>query len=182
MISKLIKEKIEEKFGKKIRYPKDCEALASEISFCTKQQVSASTIKRLMGFIKGIQEPRTYTLDLVAEYLGRASFEELVMEFSDREPEEPSIKELTSGNVAKGQKLKLSYEPSKHIVIECIDEGLFEISVCDGRTLKPKDNIRLAAIKHSYPLFISEVVRYGKSMGPMVLAKLSGITSIEILE
>ena len=81
MISSIIKERIEARFGQIIRYSKDCESLAVDISANTKHTISGSTIKRLMGFVKGVQEPRMYTMDAIAEYLGYSSFDEFIKEF-----------------------------------------------------------------------------------------------------
>jgi hypothetical protein len=67
MLSEIIKQKIEERFGKAVRYPKDCEALASIISSVCNERVSASTLKRLYGFVKGVEQPRQFTLDLIAD-------------------------------------------------------------------------------------------------------------------
>jgi len=61
MLSKITRKEIETKFGKEIRYPADCEALSSHILMETKQRVSTSTLKRILGFVKGIKEPRLYS-------------------------------------------------------------------------------------------------------------------------
>ena len=61
---------MEKKFGKEIRYPSDCDSLSEDIFISTKQKISVSTLKRLLGFVSGVQEPRLYTLDVLAKYLG----------------------------------------------------------------------------------------------------------------
>ncbi|NSW46440.1 MAG: hypothetical protein HPY79_11560 [Bacteroidales bacterium] len=76
MLSDTIKNQIESVYGQKIRYPKDCDALASEISSKTGCQISVSTVKRLFGFIKTTSNPNQYTLDTIAIYLGYASWQE----------------------------------------------------------------------------------------------------------
>ena len=58
-----------------MRYPKDCNALADHISALCKTKISGSTLKRLYGFVKGTQEPRLYTLDIISEYLGFRGWE-----------------------------------------------------------------------------------------------------------
>ena len=85
MLSKIIKEKIHHRFGNEVRYPKDCEALAQHISNQCKTRISGSTLRRLYGFVKGIREPRLYTLDIIAEYLGYKSWEQLLGSFEKAE-------------------------------------------------------------------------------------------------
>lgn len=70
MLSNEIRKKIELRYGSPIRYSKDCEALARSIANACKQQISITTLKRLLGFAKSIESPRLYTLDTLAEYLG----------------------------------------------------------------------------------------------------------------
>ena len=70
MLSPVIKEQIELKLGRNIRYHSDLECLCIEIESQTKQKVSLNTLKRLFGFISGVSEPRLYTLDTIALYLG----------------------------------------------------------------------------------------------------------------
>jgi hypothetical protein len=77
MLSKVIKDMMVEKCGHEIRYPKDCSVLANHISKTCKTSISPSTLMRLFGFVRGTKEPRLYTLDIVAEYLGYPAWEHL---------------------------------------------------------------------------------------------------------
>ena len=70
MIPDSIRILIENRFGKKIAYSKDCEALSFSIKKVCQEKISPTTLKRLFGFAKSIDQPRTYTLDLLANYIG----------------------------------------------------------------------------------------------------------------
>lgn len=65
-----LKKRIESVYGREIKYARDCEPLATEISQSTGGTVSASTVKRLLGFVKTSSKPSQYTLDTIAIYLG----------------------------------------------------------------------------------------------------------------
>lgn len=69
MLNDTIIKQVENVYGQKIRYSKDCDALALEISSKTGCQISVSTVKRLFGFIKTTSNPNQYTLDTIAIYL-----------------------------------------------------------------------------------------------------------------
>jgi hypothetical protein len=69
MIPDNIKQLIENRFGRKILYSKDCEALAVSIKRACNESISATTLKRMFGFAKNIEKPRLYTLDVIAIYL-----------------------------------------------------------------------------------------------------------------
>lgn len=74
---------IEDKIGKEIRYPIDCEHLAYDIEKETKLRISANTLKRLFGFLEDIKKPRLYTLDVVAKYLGFKNWDFLELSFKE---------------------------------------------------------------------------------------------------
>ncbi|MGD9930988.1 MAG: hypothetical protein AB7U05_13300 [Mangrovibacterium sp.] len=69
-IIEILKEDIQNKFGKEIRYGKDCNELSEVILDNTKRQVSTSTLKRFFGIIDSPFKPSRYTLDTLAIFLG----------------------------------------------------------------------------------------------------------------
>ena len=118
MLSKLIKEKIQARLGKAVRYPKDCDRLADHIMEVCQATLSASTLRRLMGFVGGMNEPRLYTLDVIAEYLGYRGWDELLASFEPAGDEPESvIEKLDPEQVRNGQTIQLAYEPAKVIEI-----------------------------------------------------------------
>lgn len=78
MIPLHIKKKIEKKFGKNVRYSKDCEVLAISISKYCGETISASTVKRMFGLRHSTTKPRVSTLDIISNYVGYNSWNEAV--------------------------------------------------------------------------------------------------------
>lgn len=78
MITAAIRQKIEARFGKPIRYSKDCEGLAISINKSCHERVSVTTLKRLLGFAKCVDHPRLYTLDVIAAYIGYKDWSSLL--------------------------------------------------------------------------------------------------------
>ena len=78
MITSTIKNRIEYQFGKKIRYPKDCFALANEISKVCKENISPATLMRLFGLTKNNSQPRLFTLDVIAQYCGYSTWDDFL--------------------------------------------------------------------------------------------------------
>jgi len=78
-----IRTKIEARLGKPILYSKDCEVLAKSIEKVCGERIGITTIKRLFGFASGTTQPRLYTLNLLAQYIGYKNWETLVSEIED---------------------------------------------------------------------------------------------------
>ncbi len=180
MLSKHIKDKIHIKYGQVIRYPVECVALADHISTLCKRKISASTLKRLYGFVKGsTQEPRLYTLDLISEYLGYKGWEHLLQSLDNSPPSKnKEVQKMKPEQVGKGQSIILSYEPSKKI--EMIKkENVFLITSSNDRRLLVNDEIKFKLIELHYPFTLTSLIRKGQSIEVRQLATVSGITSIE---
>jgi len=73
-----IRLKIESRFGRKIAYSKDCEALSKNIEKVCNERISTTTLKRIFGFTKSSEKPRLYTLDVLATYIGYADWSNLI--------------------------------------------------------------------------------------------------------
>ena len=78
MITAAIRQKIEARYGKPLRYSKDCDGLANSINKSCHERVSVTTLKRLFGFAKSVEQPRLYTLDVVAAYIGYKDWSSLL--------------------------------------------------------------------------------------------------------
>ena len=79
MLNALIIKEIEGKFGTPIKYPKDCESLSNSIQLNCNKLISVSTLKRLMGFVKQVEQPHKHTLDVIANYIGYKDWEEAML-------------------------------------------------------------------------------------------------------
>jgi hypothetical protein len=182
MLSKVIRERIEQKFGQEIRYSKECEVLANEISSFTAKKISASTIKRLFGLAKGINEPRLYTLDVLSVYLGYRNYDELLAEFQlVNSSEFEIVEEINSKDLRINAELSLDYEPNRSLKLRYLGDSSFELLEAMNSKLKANDILIVRHIVRNYPLFLRNVIRQEKSLGAYTAAKISGITSIRIL-
>ncbi|MCW8896871.1 MAG: hypothetical protein OQJ96_13490 [Flavobacteriales bacterium] len=182
MLAKKIIELIEQKHGRKIRYPKDCEALAGDISEKTRQTISSSTIKRLMGFVKGTKEVRTYTLDIIATFLEYSCYEHLLGELDYHHPEKPPItKEVIIKNLGKGQKVKLKLGGKESILFSCSGKDELEVLQSKSPSINIGDKIKLDKVLLNYPLYVKQIVRNNEEIEGCIVSKISGVTSIILL-
>ena len=66
--------KVEERYGRRVNTSTDFEALSVTIERETGEFISASTLKRLWGYVTLQPSPRVATLDVLARYAGAPSF------------------------------------------------------------------------------------------------------------
>jgi N-acetylneuraminic acid mutarotase len=70
-----LKEQLEIVYGQEIKYVKDCDVLAGDMTLKTNRNISPSTLKRLLGFNKSSGKASLYTLDTIGKYLGFDSWQ-----------------------------------------------------------------------------------------------------------
>lgn len=78
MLPPEIVRKINEKFGREIRYSSDVDELVDDIKRTTHESIGLNTVKRLLGMISGKCVPRCYTKYIIARYVGYGSWDELI--------------------------------------------------------------------------------------------------------
>jgi len=181
MLSQVIKEKIEEKAGQRIRYSRDCEALADKILSSCKCSISSSTLQRLFGFVKSKKQPRTYTLDILAAYLDYGTWDELLLSLNNKAAVEKEIKELKPTALKSGQKFALNYQPDTEITIEYFGKYRFKVLSAKNSRLKPGEVFKTSIIMLHHPLFILDIEGSSGKEGRIIEGKISGITSIKKL-
>ena len=76
-----LRDKIEETIGRKMKTPKDFDFLSEQVFEKLHETVSATTLKRIWGYLSETSVPRISTLDILSQYVGYtdwASFMEQV--------------------------------------------------------------------------------------------------------
>lgn len=182
MLSEIIKKRIEEKSGIKVLYSRDCDILANKISSESNCRISASTLRRLFGFVKGTQEARVYTLDVISNYLGYSTWEDLIKPFDPNENiSSNSIIELKSNKLKLGEQYEYKFKPNAEVIIEFIGKSRFKVISSKRSQLKNGDIFTASVLTLHHPLFILNVERNGESIDKIIEAKVSGLTAIEKL-
>ncbi len=183
MLSEIIKELIERKLGKEIRYSSDFEHLSFDIEKHTKQRVGVNTMKRLFGELEGIKEPRLYTLDTVARYLDFKNWDEMLESLDEKGNSDFStIEEIEMGNLNTGNQIRFQYSPDREVLIEYIEKNLFKVIESLNSKLKINDIIEIDHFVLKYPLMVNNVIRNGISLGKFTAGKVSGITKLELIQ
>lgn len=183
MLSKEIIARIEQKFGGAIKYPKDCEGLSNAIKQACKQHISPSTLKRLFGFVKKVEQPRRYTLDVLANYIGFKDWDSCVR-FSKSQDNSSffMVDGIETRKLKKGNKVEFTYEPGRHVVLQYNGSEKYKVISSRNSKLQDGDVIQFSYMALNHPLIAADVSRNKKSLGKFTAGKINGISSIKILE
>jgi len=163
MISEQLKKRVELKFGKLIRYPKDCRGLSIELEKVCLRKVSAATLMRIFGIIKEPCNPTLHTLDLLAEYAGFECHREVVS--SDYLPirrKAHSYLKLT--DIIIGSTFVISTLESK-LVLTKVSDNTFQVLGSENTNLEIGDTLMILRIDLGYPIICECITRSGRELG-----------------
>lgn len=65
-----LRDMVEEAIGRKMKTPKDFEFLSEQVFEKLHETVSATTLKRIWGYLSEASIPRISTLDILSQYVG----------------------------------------------------------------------------------------------------------------
>lgn len=172
---------LEEKLGRRIRYPKDCDGLAVEISKIAGDRLSPSTLKRIFGFITPGGAPSLYTLDVISKFLGYLDWEDLQAQLKSLGDSHfldvgPNI--LRSEDISEGYEFEIGYSPERKILLLCIGKATFRVLESENSSLCKDDIVVIHLLGQNYPLIVNSIHRDDKILGPWIAAKSNGIDYI----
>ena len=184
MVLIILKKKVEEKFGEKVRYPSQCEALSEAIFESTGERLSLVTLKRFFGFTTAEVVPRLSTLDILSQYCGYASFEIAKSEIlnSGLISEFGNIERIESSDLGNDSTVIIKYEPGRLLKLRHIEQSLFIVEESVNSKLKKGDYVEIDSITVGFELIVPKVIREGIDLGSYISAKQGGIQSIQVVK
>ena len=158
---------METQCGRKIRSSADCEYLALDIESLTGEHIGVNTIKRLLGFISDEHNPRITTLNIIARYVGCETWEQFCcMRYAYASSAfTGKRKEIVVRQLELGRRIRIMYFPKRIVDIEYQGDCHFLVLKSENSKLQQGDQLILTHIIERYPLWVSEVIRDGESLG-----------------
>jgi hypothetical protein len=175
----MLRQQICQKWGNQVRYPRDCEALSEHIFHLTRQQVHSHTLQRFFKLLKPASErPRDFTLDTLARYIGYADFNAFVENKPLDEPLVSGFEYQTLGSDYKGDIFEIAYAPNRRLKLKLREAGLYEVLESENSKLMKGDLLEIEAMVLRFPLYVRNVIRDKKELGPYIGAKSGGLTRL----
>lgn len=171
-------QRVETSFGKAIVTSRHFDELRESIYGRTGILLSATTLKRLWGYLDEPVAPRRYTLDILCRYAGWKSWQE----FCDS----PKTDDIESGPVGQphidvrrqlreGDTVVLTWLPDRVCRIRCLGDDRFEIVEAQGTRLTAGDVFRVEHIIADAPLYLNCLTRGEENLGTYVCGSKTGI-------
>ncbi len=174
---KQVIQNIKDKSGLSFRQSKDYATLSTLIYNETNERISDNTLRRLMGVKKDGGEARRVTLDIIAQYLGSPTWEEYQDEISDSRFCDKLL-EICSKDLALGQHVEVHYSPNRILKLQLVAPETFKVEACSSKNLQVGDLLKIQSFIETKALFVSQVVRDGRSIGQYIAGEVGGVEKI----
>lgn len=178
MKDEILIQRIEEVTGQHYDSPKDFNQLSELIFSKTEEMVSPTTLKRIWGYLDSASSPRSYTLDVLARFLGYRDYEAFKTEnqHPDVQSDITLCDKVSCGDLAIGDLLELSWLPNRVCRVEHLGGGNFRIVEARNTKLSVGDTFFCSLFITHEPLFVDKLIHEGKGPFVYVAGKKDGIT------
>lgn len=175
-----LKDEVARTFGSRLETSTDFNALSDSIEARIGELLSASTLKRLWGYVSPQSRPRMSTLDLLSKYCGRSCYAEICAELRDTSGF-LSANRVDSASLDSGAEVLLKWMPDRTVLIKHL--GGMRFRVLDGgrSKLREGDEFEAASFLCGHPLYIGAIIRDGKPLPPYVAGRSGGLKEVSVL-
>ena len=175
-----LRREIETAVNRRLATPKDFDALREMIFSRLHILVSATTLKRIWGYIDDNVSTRRGTLDILARYLGYADFEAFANGATADGGELPSNPIMSrridvDEELQPGDLLRLTWQPGRVCDVEYRGERLFCVVASQNTRLCAGNTFKCSLMIEDEPLYIDNLIVDGKAPVAYVCGKRSGI-------
>lgn len=176
----LLRKAVEEKSGLRIQTSKDFETLAEEITDSRAGYVSASTLKRLWGYVKDTPGKHISTLNVLARYAGYArgysEFEASMNMKNEVESGYERKRVLDVLNLKPESLVEVRWFPDREIVLRSRGGILFEVVKSVNSKLNAGMKVRCARIVEGEPVIFDIPDEDGNLKLNFKGGKIKGVT------
>lgn len=180
-IKELLLADIESSVGRRIKTPKDFDTLRERIFGRLGILVSATTLKRVWGYLPGDVETRESTLDILARFIGYGDWAYYRLHrMENRDPESNPVMSRSldvSGCLKPGDTVTLTWQPDRICRVRYLGDMEFEVEWSRHTRLQAGDRFRCAHIIEGEPLYLDHLIQTSAPKAPTayVCGRQSGV-------
>lgn len=177
-VEKLRKD-IEAALGHTLHTPRDFNILSKRIYARLHTMISATTLKRLWGYLNDGGQPRSNTLNILARFVGYHDWEEyhqnaMLPEGQQSDPvysRRLSVKE----ELHPSDRVRLTWLPGRVCDIEYLGDLDFRVVASEKTRLHPGDTFQCSLVVEGEPLYLDHLIQEGRAPIAYVCGKKNGV-------
>lgn len=178
-----LKELVEKKYGRELTSSADFERFSEYLGSLQQHTVSASTLKRMWGYVADEHQARTATLDTLAAYLGFKHFSHFCAHEEANTPTSGFVvsEQIKSDNLKKGDELEIGWTPERRIHLRYDGDYFFTVLKAENSLLQQGDRFKAVSFISGEPLHLPYLIRDGKQTEPFIAGRNGGLSFVKKL-
>lgn len=177
-----LKSLVEQKYGKILGTTTDFEEFSLYLEKKTGKRVSASTLKRLYGYVNDDHKPRIVTLDILAQYIGHKNYMEFMQWLKTSTKYNSSFfkaNQLVSSDLRIGEEIAIGWSPNRLLQLRYLGDSTYEVEAAENSKLKAGDKFVTGCFIKEQPLYLPYIERDGERTASFVAGRNGGLTLIK---
>ena len=177
--------RIEASIKRKIETPADFDFLRGIIWERTHEQISTSTLKRLWGYVDGVDNARNSTLNVLSKALGYENWDAFILKLKSENVDNSDLvmsESMSSSNLKIGDRLMIAWQPNRVCVLKYLGDNQFEVMESQNSKLKVGDTFRCGLFILGEPVYINDLRQNNGTGEPklFVIGNKSGLTKLRV--
>ena len=176
-------DEVEQKYGRRIATTTDFESLSVVIEHQIGEMLSASTLKRLWGYVSLNPTPRIATLDILSRFVGHKNFKAFCESLKESKAFVStffSSNYQTVSELVPGVHVTIGWAPNRLVKLNYLGDFQFEVMSSENSQLLPGDRFEISEIIVGYPLYISRIQRDGEYTPSYVAGRQKGVSLMKV--
>lgn len=178
-----LKQLVEQKYTKSLCTTTDFEEFSLYLRIKKGKNISASTLKRIYGYVNDDHKPRMCTLDLLAQYVGYTDFKAFVLWLKYSTKYNSSFfmaDQLTSYQLTIGTEIMVGWTPNRMLTLRYEGNSTYVVVRAENSKLMQGDRFVTGCFIMGQPLYLPYIERDGDRTMPFVAGRNGGISVLKI--
>lgn len=179
-----LKSLVEQQYGRILSTTTDFEEFSLHLAKKQGNSVSASTLKRLYGYVHSDHKTRIVTLDVLARYIGHRNYTAFVSWLKTSTRYNSSFfkaNQLVSSDLEKDTEVAIGWSPNRLLHLRYLGDSGYEILSSENSKLQEGDRFVTGCFIKGQPLFLPYIERDGQHTASFVAGRNGGLTIIDII-
>lgn len=181
---KFLLSEVEKTYGRSVSTTTDFEALSVVIERDINDRLSASTLKRLWGYVSNNSSPSLTTLNILSRFIGKNDFRtfcEDIKKLSVFESSFFSSQFISAADLQPGNIIQIGWNPDRMVFLEYLGNFRFRVTRNLNSSLREGDEFEVSSFFLGYPLYIPRLLRNSEYTPSYIAGSVNGLTTLELL-
>lgn len=170
---------VEDTLHRTLTTPKDFDEACESIERRTHERLSRTTLMRMWGYVREPVEPRQFTLSTLARFCGYIDWKNFVEQFSCNGDQQSNPlagdKIDVLDDLREDDVVTFTWQPDRLMKTRYLGNGHFEVVYSEKTRLRRGTTFLCFLVIRHEPLFVSQVMIDGTSIGAYVCGKVNGV-------